>query len=351
MANLVPGEGPSPCRILVLAEAPGETEDRLGRPMVGSAGRKLEKCLALAELAREDVHIDNVSQYRPPNNKLTDGMFNEALPGLWERIHRVQPEVVIACGANALRVFSDRKVSMVHGRAMQGTYKGVPLVVVPMYHPAAALHDGSKNPDMIVDWSKLWEEIDAATQVKVATNAELAPLGDYRLATDREAHEYLEGADTFAFDLETTEPFVHGAFVPREARILGYSVCRRAGEALYVAALPAATSPLLEDSRVVKLCHNAKFEYEVLLRNLSIRLRPFEDTKIQAALLGYSSTGLKQLAAEVLGVQMLTIHDVKRGRPTEEILPEEWLPYAAADSDMTFRLFERFREELSGKVT
>ena len=95
----------------------------------------------------------------------------------------------------------------------------------------------------------------------------------------------------------------------------------------------------------VKICHNTKFETEVC-QMVGITLGGLiHDTKLMAAVLGYDNTGLKSLSSTVLGVKQLTLDDVRKGRPTAEVTPEEWLPYAAADSDMTFRLYHALMEE------
>ena len=169
---------------------------------------------------------------------------------------------------------------------------------------------------------------------------------DYRLATTEEAIAYIGDKKIFAFDLETVEPFHEKSFIPKLARPLGYSVSIGEGSALYIPESPDNLRALLEDESVQVICHNAKFEAEVLLEFCNIRITNVQDTKLAAYVLGYRNTGLKAMSAQELGVIQMTIDEVKRGRPTEDITPEEWLPYGAADSDMTWRLHWLLQEEL-----
>jgi uracil-DNA glycosylase family 4 len=346
---IVEGEGPLPCDWLILAEAPGEHEDALGRPMVGPAGELLNKLLPMAGLRRSEVHIDNVVQERPPGNKTPSPKeIREALPDLHERLRRVGPKTIIACGRVALSALGvSGKLTTLHGQRllwslppatarMDGwddyALDGLRCTVVPMYHPAAALHDKALAPAMIADWRRL---AIPATPI----------LGLYRVATDKEAADYVQGS-TFAFDLETTSPTVGGRFAPSEARILGYSVAGVEGEGLWVPEMPAAILPRLSDSAQVVVCHNAKFEAEVLWQNTGVPLRQFQDTQLMAYVLGYKNTSLKGLANQVLGVRMMTMDELLVGRETEDLTAEEWLPYAPVDADMTLRLFHTFQRVL-----
>jgi uracil-DNA glycosylase family 4 len=63
------GEGPKPCDVMIIGEAPGETEDKLGRPFVGKAGKRLDEALIAAGLKRDEVYITNIYKFRPPNNR------------------------------------------------------------------------------------------------------------------------------------------------------------------------------------------------------------------------------------------------------------------------------------------
>jgi len=338
--RLVFGTGPLPCKVLVLGEAPGVQEEAELLPFVGPSGRVLGKLMTYAGLSREGIRLENVLLWRPPGNRRpTKREIREST--VLERIAAVQPRYIVACGATALTALGvEGKVSRLHGRAVQ--WNGI--IVVPMYHPAVLLHDG--GAELVAQIKRDWEGLKEILNGRVERTAMGERGRNYRLATEAEAVLYLKGVQLFSFDLETTEPDVAGTFVPREARILGYSVSTGSGNACFVSGPPRDLRPLLESETVTKVCHNSKFEYEVLCHGHNTHLARFDDTKLMAYVLGYRDTGLKSLAREVLHEEMLTLDDVKRGRPTEEILPEEWLPYAAADADMTLRLYMKFKEEL-----
>ena len=135
--NMVPGEGNHSAAVMLVGEAPGATEDALGRPFVGRAGRLLDELLAEAGLARADVFITNVVKARPPGNR--DPRAHEVahhMPWLERQLALVAPNVVIPLGRHALGHFAPgRKITEVHGRLLVERERQL----VPWLHPAAAL--------------------------------------------------------------------------------------------------------------------------------------------------------------------------------------------------------------------
>jgi uracil-DNA glycosylase family 4 len=136
-ANLVPGEGSPTAEVMLVGEAPGATEDALGRPFVGRAGRLLDELLAEAGLARESVYITNVVKARPPGNRdPRAGEVAHHLVWLEAELALVHPRVVVPLGRHALSHFADGlRISDVHGRLI--TARGRSLF--PMFHPAFGL--------------------------------------------------------------------------------------------------------------------------------------------------------------------------------------------------------------------
>jgi len=135
--NMVPGEGSPTAQVMLVGEAPGASEDELGRPFVGRAGRLLDELLAEAGLARDDVYITNVVKARPPGNR--DPRAGEVLhwmPWLEAELALIRPRVVVPLGRHALAHFAGgARISEVHGREL--TERGRTLF--PLYHPAAGL--------------------------------------------------------------------------------------------------------------------------------------------------------------------------------------------------------------------
>src|SRR5919199_6670586 len=104
--RMVPGEGSPAARLMLVGEAPGATEDALGRPFVGRAGRLLDEALAQAGLERAAVWITNVVKARPPGNR--DPRASEVahwLPVLERELALVAPRLVVPLGRQALAHF------------------------------------------------------------------------------------------------------------------------------------------------------------------------------------------------------------------------------------------------------
>ena len=140
--NLVPGEGSATARVMLVGEAPGASEDRLGRPFVGGAGRLLDRLLEEAGLRREDVFITNVVKARPPGNR--DPKADEVahhLPWLEAQLEVIRPKLLVPLGRHALKRFApDTTITEAHGRVVEHDGR----MLFPMYHPAAAL----RNPKL-----------------------------------------------------------------------------------------------------------------------------------------------------------------------------------------------------------
>ncbi len=134
----VPGEGPPGAEIVFIGEAPGYNEDRTGRPFVGQAGRLLEDLLASIGLKRSDVFICNVVKCRPANNRDPYPAEIEACrPYLDRQLAAIQPRLVVTLGRYSMaRYIPGESISRVHGQARRVGETWV----LPMFHPAAALH-------------------------------------------------------------------------------------------------------------------------------------------------------------------------------------------------------------------
>lgn len=149
----VPGEGSAESGILFLGEAPGYNEDVQGRPFVGAAGQLLDESLASIGLDRGKVFITNVVRHRPPENR--DPLPEEvAACDVWLRRHLelLRPKVVVTLGRHAMGKFlPGESISRIHGRPR--TVDGV--LLFPMYHPAAALHQPSLRADLAADFEAL----------------------------------------------------------------------------------------------------------------------------------------------------------------------------------------------------
>ena len=148
----VPGEGSPTAQIVFVGEAPGAREDQVGRPFVGASGRLLDDLLASIGLRREEVFILNTVKCRPPSNRNPQKSETEACaPFLTRQLQALQPRVIATLGTHALAVFApNAKIAEVHGRPYAQTAEDQrgSAVLFPLYHPAAALHNGSLRPTL-----------------------------------------------------------------------------------------------------------------------------------------------------------------------------------------------------------
>lgn len=156
----VPGEGPENAEIMCIGEGPGFNEDQQGRPFVGQSGKFLGELLALAGLKREQVWIGNVVKCRPPNNR--DPLPEELLACnafLERQMAALEPKIIITLGRFSMGKFMPMaKISAVHGQMR----KIGDRFVIPMFHPAAALHNPTYLPLIKADFARLPELLEAA---------------------------------------------------------------------------------------------------------------------------------------------------------------------------------------------
>lgn len=155
--NLVMGDGNIDADIVLIGEAPGKNEDEQGLPFIGAAGKFLNEMLEGADMVRSDVFITNIVKYRPPNNRDPSPDEKAAFwPYLVRQLDVIQPQVVVTLGRHSMEYFlPDQKISQVHGQAKRITFGERKIVIVPLYHPAAALYNGSMRNTLIEDFKKL----------------------------------------------------------------------------------------------------------------------------------------------------------------------------------------------------
>jgi len=151
--KVVPGEGAEDADLLFIGEAPGWHEDQQGRPFVGPAGQFLDQLLASIGLRRAEVYIANVIKCRPPQNRdPLPAEIQTCRKWLDHQIEIIQPQMIITLGRYSLaRYFPNESIGKIHGRPRK--LEGV--IYYPMYHPAAALHQGSLRRTIETDMLKI----------------------------------------------------------------------------------------------------------------------------------------------------------------------------------------------------
>ncbi|MDQ3044314.1 MAG: uracil-DNA glycosylase [Chloroflexota bacterium] len=151
--HAVPGEGSASARVLLIGEGPGWHEDQQGRPFVGNAGNFLNQLLHQAGLDRANVFITNVVKCRPPGNR--DPLPDEIVacaPYLERQIDAIDPEIIVTLGRISMsKWFPGERISKIHGEPRKFGNR----TIVPMYHPAAALHQSGLRATIEEDFSRL----------------------------------------------------------------------------------------------------------------------------------------------------------------------------------------------------
>ena len=153
--HAVPGEGPVPGQVFILGEAPGEQEDRKGRPFVGPSGMILGQLLEAAGLTREQVYITSCVKCRPPNNRTPHTNELDTCQENWlnRQLDLVDPKIVVLLGKVAMNQLLQEEGSLrlLHGRTIQRDGRQYLIT----YHPAAAFRVPETKLSMKRDMARL----------------------------------------------------------------------------------------------------------------------------------------------------------------------------------------------------
>lgn len=157
----VPGEGSPTADIMLIGEGPGFHEDKQARPFVGASGKFLEQLLNDIGYKREDVFIANVVKCRPPSNRDPQPDELKACKDYLDRqIELIDPKVIVTLGRFSMyRYFPGASISKIHGQPKRVDNR----LIVPMFHPAAALHQPKWRPLIVEDFARLPQFIEEAS--------------------------------------------------------------------------------------------------------------------------------------------------------------------------------------------
>jgi uracil-DNA glycosylase len=159
--NAVPGYGNPKAEVVFVGEGPGQKEDETGLPFVGAAGKFLDEMLLSVGWRREDVFIANVVKCRPPGNRDPEDTEISTCSGLYlnVQIALIKPLLIVTLGRHSMRWFLKQTVpiSQTHGqlKAVKNKKTGKVQYVMPLYHPAAALYNGSQRAVHLADFAKI----------------------------------------------------------------------------------------------------------------------------------------------------------------------------------------------------
>jgi DNA polymerase len=171
--NAVPGVGNPETRIMLIGEAPGRSEDAKGEPFVGTAGKLLDVLLSQIGLSREQVFITNIVKCRPPRNREPKPLeIQTCAPYLDRQILAIRPEFIVTLGSHSTaHIFSKAtlcfsNITQVRGKPRKASILGLPLTVVPMYHPASALYNPEHKKILEHDFLLLKTKLQSARNAR-----------------------------------------------------------------------------------------------------------------------------------------------------------------------------------------
>jgi DNA polymerase len=156
--QIVPGFGNVESKIFFIGEAPGQKEDEAGLPFVGASGKFLDEMLAEIKLERKNIFIANIIKCRPVKNR---DPFPDEIFACWSwllaQINIIKPKLIITLGRHSMeRFFPEFKISQIHGKELRKEIDGIgQQVFFALYHPAAALYNGSMRKILISDFQKI----------------------------------------------------------------------------------------------------------------------------------------------------------------------------------------------------
>ncbi|MGA0173852.1 MAG: uracil-DNA glycosylase [Phycisphaerales bacterium] len=156
------GEGSPDAAVMFVGEAPGEQEDRTGRPFVGRAGQKLEDMIKAMGFSREEVYIANVLKSRPPDNRTPLRHEVEACgPYLVEQVRIIRPRAIVTLGGPATKLLLETEEGITKLRGIWATYRAgdLEIPVMPTFHPAYLLRNYTPEVRKQV-WSDLTQVLE-----------------------------------------------------------------------------------------------------------------------------------------------------------------------------------------------
>lgn len=165
--NPVPGNGNPEAEIMFIGEAPGYWEDQKGIPFCGAAGKLLDELLSSIGLDRDKVFVGNMLRHRPPENRDPQPSEMEACREyLDEQIKIISPKAIVTLGRFSMANFLPfAKISRDHGIGKLVDYNGQRFIIIPMFHPAAALRAGSVDRQLREDFKKIPNEIERIEKI------------------------------------------------------------------------------------------------------------------------------------------------------------------------------------------
>jgi len=166
----VPGEGDADSSVVLIGEAPGYWEDRKGRPFVGAAGKVLDEALEEIGLRRAEIFITNVLKCRPPGNRDPRSEEIQACtPFLDRQLEIIKPRFIVTLGRHSTSYLFSKmnldfySITRVHGQIYEARFADWESLVMPTFHPAAALYNVNLRGEIINDLQVLRRKMQQST--------------------------------------------------------------------------------------------------------------------------------------------------------------------------------------------
>jgi len=160
--NIVIGSGSFNAKIMFIGEAPGYHEDLLGIPFVGRAGKFFDELLKSINLNREETYICNILKCRPPDNRNPSNFeIEKCTPYLDRQIMEIKPEIIVTLGNFPSNYvlnkfgFKPEKIGRIHGKKYPIKNLLFDSVIIPMYHPAAAVYNPNMKKILLEDFKTI----------------------------------------------------------------------------------------------------------------------------------------------------------------------------------------------------
>jgi len=340
------GQGPVPCPIMLIGEAPGYREDEVGKPFQGKAGRLLEECLAEAGLDRRDLYITNAVHCRPPDNRTpTRAEISACKPLLQAELQEVKPKYVLLLGATALKsVLNKGGVTKSRGQIVEKD--GVNYFIT--LHPAALF----RQPQLIPSFKADLQRFALLTRGELESEDQLHWTLVNTPGKLRECLRSLISAKVVSYDLETsgTDP------LEADARIYCIGLAQECKQWIIPLDYPGSPfrKPSVQQKVVASLlkvlqgkkliAQNGKFDNKWLKALFGEAPKQTFDTMLAAYLLDENMPhGLKPLSALYFNAPD---YDIPQPVNPAEVPIRELGKYCAFDVYYTLRLYKLFRVKL-----
>jgi uracil-DNA glycosylase family 4 len=364
----VGGEGPANARLVVVGEAPGGEEERLGHPFVGPSGKLVDFCLKDGGSDRRAVYVTNVVKIRPPNNKIKDlqllgKTIADFIPQLHAEINGIKPNCILALGNTALEALTGfRGIEKYRGSILQCNFG--PYKVVSTLHPASILHGESEGG------MKSWKDLtyikwDIERAIKQSRFSDIR-LPQRQLMVCRNAQQlyrFLESnkdKEYVSVDIETYKTFPICIGLAFEKRIaMSIPLLNKPMDSgmtyLDLVDVWQQVSRLMADPNVKKIGQNFKFDEKQLYRcfdgrcDFGIVTRGFYfDTLLAFRVLYPELSGSLQFSTSVLTEEPYYKDEGREYNPKKDKF-DRLLLYNAKDAAVTYEVFERELEELEDR--